>query len=83
MTVNINNIALGNETNTNQVMTIERKLYNEPDSEYVVVSNNVLVGIDGSTTLSIPGLSSGARYHIRASNNCTEPKVYYVQSINL
>ena len=52
-------------------------------SVYTLVTNSAVLDVEGNppSPVSISGLISGQRYHVRVSNNCGDPIVYLQQEI--
>lgn len=79
--ININKIPFGNLVGGSQTFTIEYKVWN--GSAYTLVTANAILDVDGNliSPVSILGLISGQRYHVRVSNNCGSPIVYFQKEI--
>lgn len=83
--IHITSIDYANSTTVPQVWTFEIKKQSDPDSAYAVVSNSAAVDVNGNlgVPVDIMGLTEGTNYLVRASNNCSSPKKYYITLIEL
>lgn len=81
----INKLDWANAPAAPQTWSFEYKVYSDPESAYILISNNAAVAVDGSLVapLTVSGLVSGQLYYLRSYNNCSSPAVYFIQQIQL
>lgn len=81
----IEKVYLGNEPSGVQSVTLEYKLWSDPESSYAVFASGVQVDTDGtvldSPLPSVSGLTEGTLYYIRAYNECSSPIEYFTTGI--
>lgn len=84
--ITIEKVYLGNEPNAVQSVTLEYKLFDEPESSYAIFASGVQVDVDGtvldSPLPSVSGLTEATVYFIRAYNECSSPLEYFVLGVN-
>lgn len=81
----INKVDYGNAPASSQTFTFEYKKWDDPITSYVLISNSASVNTSGqlAAPLSVSGLTAGQLYYIRGSNNCTSPRDYFIQQVQL
>lgn len=81
----INKVDFANTPAAPGVWTFEYKLFSNPDSSYILMSNTAAVAVNGnlSVPLVVSGLIAGQLYYVRATNNCGSPPLRFIQQIKL
>jgi hypothetical protein len=81
----INKLDFANTPSAPEVWTFEYKVYTNPDSSYILISNSSAVAVNGnlSVPLVVTGLTAGQLYYVRATNNCGSPPLRFIQQIKL
>lgn len=83
----INKVNFGNTPAAVQNFSFYYKLWSDPESSYILISNNEPVNIDGtlqsSPPLHVTGLTPGQLYDLKAGNNCDSPVDFFVKQIQL
>lgn len=80
----LNKIHFGNTPLSQQNITIQYKLWSDPEGSYVTIGTE-LVDVDGDILASplpiVTGLVSGQVYYIRSFNVCASPVEYFLTAL--
>ncbi len=81
--ITLTKIAYGNTASAGQSWRFEYKLPASPTWTLA----NAAVSVDAAGVLAAPivitGLTAGSLYYVRSSNNCSSPRQYYTQEVQL
>ena len=79
----ITKIDYANLPSGGQTWSFYYKLFSDPDSAYVLISNSAGVGADGTLAvpLTVTGLTPGTVYYILAVG-CGSPAPMYIQQVS-